>query len=155
MLISHLSPRPPDSGLVHESHTRLFSFTDLDAGRVLFLERYHFNALVLVGFDLGLLERVAGANLGALIDGGRLTPTAQGRAWADVGTTHVGAPDAAPAANQHDSDRDERHCGQGEQGCSSPVRGDMKLEAMYASFLLEAHLCFGHLVGPEVGRAWS
>ena len=88
MLVSHLSPRPPDSGLVHESHTRLFSFTDLDAGRVLFLERYHFNALVLVGFDLGLLERVADTKLGALVDDGCLHRVGHGQMYAQHTSVH-------------------------------------------------------------------
>ena len=99
----------------------------MDTSRVLPFERHHLNVLLLVGgFDLGFLERMADANLGALNDDVRLLPAAQGRARADVGAAHVGAPDAAPAADQHDSDHYDCYCGQGEQGGSSPVRGNME-----------------------------
>ena len=93
---------------------------------------------------------MANANSGALVDDVGSPPAAQGRARAEVRATHVGAPNAAPAANQHDANRDDRHCSQGEQGCSSPVRGDMEFEDMYAPFLLEPHLSLSYFVGPEV-----
>ena len=95
------------------------------------------------------------ANLSALVDDGRLLPAAQGCERANVGAAHIGAPDTAPAANQHNSDHDDCYCGQGGQGGSSPIRWDVKLEYVDASLLLEADLGFGHLVGPEVGRVRS
>ena len=101
--------------------------------------------------DLGSLERVTDVNLGVFLDDVRLLPAAEGCARADVVAAHLGALDASPAADHDDGDRDDCHSGQGEQSCSRPVRGNMELEDMDASFLLKADLGFGHLVGPKVG----
>ena len=101
--------------------------------------------------DLGSLERMTDVNLGVLLDDVRLLPAAEGCARADVVAAHLGALDAAPAADHDDGDRDDCHGGQGEQSCSRPVRGDMELEYVDPTFLLEADLGLGYLVGPKVG----